>query len=54
MNYEKLVEENAFLVVMSVQSLHCGCALGKLHQCSFSENPKRSSKTLELIHSDLL
>jgi len=32
----------------------CGCALGKLHQCSFPENPKRSSKTLGLIHSDLL
>jgi len=31
-----------------------GCALGKLHQRSFSENPKRSSETLGLIHSDLL
>jgi len=31
-----------------------GCALGKLHQCSFSENPKCSSETLGLIHSDLL
>ena len=31
-----------------------GCALGKLHQHSFSENPKHSSETLELIHSDLL
>ena len=31
-----------------------GCTLGKLHQCSFPENPKRSSKTLGLIHSDLL
>jgi len=29
-------------------------ALGKLHQCSFPENPKHSSKTLRLIHSDLL
>jgi len=32
----------------------CGCALGKLHQHSFPKNPKRSSKTLGLIHSDLL
>ena len=32
----------------------CGCALGKLYQCSFPENPKHSSETLELIHSDLL
>ena len=31
-----------------------GYALGKLHQCSFPENPKYSSKTLGLIHSDLL
>ena len=31
-----------------------GCTLGKLHQCSFPENPKRSSETLGLIHSDLL
>ena len=31
-----------------------GCALGKLHQHSFSENPKHSSETLGLIHSDLL
>jgi len=54
MNYEKLVEEDTFLVVMSVRSLHCSCALGKLYQCSFPENPKRSSETLELIHSDLL
>jgi len=30
------------------------CTLGKLHQCSFPENPKRSSETLGLIHSDLL
>ena len=30
------------------------CALGKLHQCSFPENPKCSSETLGLIHSDLL
>ena len=27
---------------------------GKLHQYSFPENPKYSSKTLGLIHSDLL
>jgi len=32
----------------------CGCALGKLYQCSFSENPKHSSETLGLIYSDLL
>jgi len=31
-----------------------GCALGKLHQHSFPENPKHSSETLGLIHSDLL
>jgi len=31
-----------------------GCALEKLYQCSFPENPKHSSKTLGLIHSDLL
>jgi len=31
-----------------------GCALGKLYQCSFPENPKHSSETLGLIHSDLL
>jgi len=31
-----------------------GCALGKLHQHSFPKNPKHSSKTLGLIHSDLL
>jgi len=31
-----------------------GCALGKLHQCSFPENPKCSSETPGLIHSDLL
>jgi len=30
------------------------CTLGKLHQRSFPENPKRSSETLGLIHSDLL
>jgi len=30
------------------------CTLGKLHQCSFPENPKYSSETLGLIHSDLL
>jgi len=34
--------------------VYCGCALGKLHQHSFSENPKCSSETLGLIHSDLL
>jgi len=32
----------------------CSCALGKLHQYSFPENPKHSSETLELIYSDLL
>jgi len=32
----------------------CSCALGKLYQRSFPENPKHSSETLELIHSDLL
>ena len=32
----------------------CGYTLGKLYQHSFSENPKCSSKTLGLIHSDLL
>ena len=32
----------------------CGCTLGKLHQRSFPENPKRSSETLGLIHLDLL
>ena len=31
-----------------------GCALGKLYQRSFPENPKRSSETLGLIYSDLL
>ena len=31
-----------------------GCALGKLYQRSFPENPKHSSETLGLIHSDLL
>jgi len=31
-----------------------GCALEKLHQCSFPENSKHSSETLGLIHSDLL
>jgi len=31
-----------------------GCALGKLHQHSFPKNPKCSSETLGLIHSDLL
>ena len=31
-----------------------GCALGKLHQHSFPKNPKCSSETLRLIHSDLL
>jgi len=30
------------------------CALGKLYQHSFPENPKHSSETLGLIHSDLL
>ena len=30
------------------------CTLGKLYQHSFPENPKRSSETLGLIHSDLL
>jgi len=34
--------------------IYCGCTLGKLHQHSFSENPKHSSKTLGLIHLDLL
>jgi len=32
----------------------CSCTLGKLHQCSFPENPKHSSETLGLIHLDLL
>jgi len=32
----------------------CGCTLGKLHQHNFPENPKHSSETLGLIHSDLL
>jgi len=32
----------------------CGYTLGKLHQYSFPENPKCSSETLGLIHSDLL
>jgi len=32
----------------------CSCTLGKLHQHSFPENPKHSSKTLGSIHSDLL
>ena len=32
----------------------CGCALEKLYQRSFPENPKCSSETLGLIHSDLL
>jgi len=32
----------------------CGCALEKLYQYSFPENPKHSSETLGLIHSDLL
>ena len=32
----------------------CDCTLGKLHQYSFPENPKHSSETLRLIHSDLL
>jgi len=32
----------------------CGCTLEKLHQCSFPENPKRSSETPGLIHSDFL
>jgi len=31
-----------------------GCTLGKLYQCSFPENPKRSSETLGLIHLDFL
>ena len=30
------------------------CALGKLHQYSFPENPKHFSKTLGLTYSDLL
>jgi len=30
------------------------CALGKLYQHSFPKNPKYSSETLGLIHSDLL
>jgi len=34
--------------------IYHSCALGKLHQRSFSENPKHSSKTLGLIHLDLL
>jgi len=34
--------------------VYCGCTLGKLHQHSFPENPKYSSETLGLIHSDLL
>jgi len=34
--------------------IYCGCTLGKLHQHSFPENPKHSSKTLGLIHLDLL
>jgi len=34
--------------------IYYSCALGKLHQCSFPENPKYSSETLGLIHSDLL
>jgi len=34
--------------------IYRGCALGKLHQHSFPEKPKRSSETLGLIHSDLL
>ena len=32
----------------------CGCTLEKLYQHSFPENPKYSSETLGLIHSDLL
>jgi len=31
-----------------------GCTLEKLHQHSFPGNPKYSSETLGLIHSDLL
>jgi len=34
--------------------IYCSCALGKLYQHSFSENPKYSSETLGLIHLDLL
>jgi len=34
--------------------IYCSCALEKLYQHSFPENPKCSSKTLGLIHSDLL
>jgi len=30
------------------------CTLKKLHQCSFLENPKCSSETPGLIHSDFL
>ena len=32
----------------------CSYTLGKMYQCSFSENPTCSSKSLGLIHSDLL
>jgi len=32
----------------------CSCALRKLHQHSFPENPKHSSETLGLIYLDLL
>jgi len=32
----------------------CNCTLEKLHQHNFPKNPKHSSETLRLIHSDLL
>jgi len=48
----KVLKRSASLT--SKKYVYCGCALGKLYQRSFSENPKHSSETLGLIHSDLL
>jgi len=47
--------EDAKKIFFPTQKYICyDCTLGKIYQCSFSENSTCSSKPLELIHSDLL
>jgi len=48
------VEDTEKICFPNKKYVCCGCALGKLYQRSFPENSKHSSKTLGLIHSDLL
>ena len=48
------VEDSKKICFPNKKHIYHGCTLGKPHQCSFSENPKCSSETLGLIHSDLL